>query len=127
MFSFKYSPRPNTLADKRLADDVGDEEKTRRIVALQGVQREIQLRLNETLVGQTVEVLIDAASRRRETELSGRTSTNVVVNLPGTAEWIGRTVRVTVERAGPHSVWGRAPRSETWPGSGETGSGAAIA
>ncbi len=127
MFSFKYSPRPNTLADKRLADDVGDEEKTRRIVALQGVQREIQSRLNETLVGQTVEVLIDAASRRRETELSGRTSTNVVVNLPGTAEWIGRTVRVAVERAGPHSVWGRAPRSETWPGSGETGSGAAIA
>ena len=89
MFSFKYSPRPNTLADKRLADDVGDEEKTRRIVALQGVQREIQSRLNEALVGQTVEVLIDAASRRRETELSGRTSTNVVVNLPGAAAWIG--------------------------------------
>src|SRR5881394_1120235 len=35
MFSFKYSPRPNTLADQRLADDVSDEEKTRRIVALQ--------------------------------------------------------------------------------------------
>jgi tRNA-2-methylthio-N6-dimethylallyladenosine synthase len=108
MFSFKYSPRPNTLADKRLADDVPDDEKTRRIVALQGLQREIQTALNEGMVGQPVAVLVDAASRRRETELSGRTSSNVVVNLPGPAAWIGQTVPVRVERAGPHSVWGRA-------------------
>jgi len=40
MFSFKYSPRPNTLAEKRLADDVSEEEKTRRIVALQARQRD---------------------------------------------------------------------------------------
>ena len=38
MFSFKYSPRPNTLALKRLPDDVPDEEKTRRIVELQRLQ-----------------------------------------------------------------------------------------
>jgi tRNA-2-methylthio-N6-dimethylallyladenosine synthase len=107
MFSFKYSPRPNTLAEKRLADDVTEEEKTRRIVALQALQRSIQTELNRGLVGQTVGVLVDAASRRRETELSGRTSQNVVVNLPGPAEWIGRTVIVGVERAGAHSVWGQ--------------------
>jgi tRNA A37 methylthiotransferase MiaB len=58
-------------------------------------------------VGQALDVLVDAASRRREVELSGRTSTNVVVNLPGPAEWIGRTLPVRIERAGPHSVWGR--------------------
>ena len=107
MFSFKYSPRPNTLADKRLPDDVADDEKTRRIMALQALQREIQSGLNARLMGQTVEVLVDAASRRREVELSGRTSTNVVVNLPGPADWIGQTLPVRVERAGPHSVWGR--------------------
>jgi tRNA-2-methylthio-N6-dimethylallyladenosine synthase len=107
MFSFKYSPRPNTLADKRLADDVSDNEKTRRIVALQALQRDIQAGLNERMVGQTVDVLVDAASRRRDVELSGRTGTNVPVNLPGPPEWIGRTLPVRVERAGPHSVWGR--------------------
>jgi len=107
MFSFKYSPRPNTLADKRLPDDVAEDEKTRRIVALQALQREIQTGLNERMVGRTVDVLVDAASRRREVELSGRTGTNVVVNLPGPVEWIGRTLPVRVERAGPHSVWGR--------------------
>jgi tRNA-2-methylthio-N6-dimethylallyladenosine synthase len=108
MFSFKYSERPNTLASKRLADDVAEDEKTRRIVALQALQREIQTRLNTALIGTKVDVLVDAASRRRDTELSGRTSSNIVVNLPGPGGWIGRTVAVRIERAGPHSVWGRA-------------------
>lgn len=106
MFSFKYSARPNTLADKRLADDVSEPEKTRRIVELQALQRRIQTALNASLVGQTVDVLIDSASRRRDTELSGRTSQNVVVNLPGDDTWIRRTLRVRIERSGPHSVWG---------------------
>ncbi|MSO45389.1 MAG: tRNA (N6-isopentenyl adenosine(37)-C2)-methylthiotransferase MiaB [Acidobacteria bacterium] len=118
MFSFKYSARPNTLAEQRLADDVPEVEKTRRIVALQALQRQVQTSLNEQLVGRRVEVLVDAASRRRDTELSGRTSSNVVVNLPGPAAWIGRTLAVQVERAGPHSVWGRAERVE---GVGDTG------
>jgi tRNA-2-methylthio-N6-dimethylallyladenosine synthase len=108
MFSFKYSPRPNTLADKRLADDVPEEEKTRRIVALQARQRQIQTELNEALIGREVAVLVDAASKRRDTELSGRTSQNIVVNVPGPASWIGRTVTVRVARAGAHSVWGEA-------------------
>ena len=108
MFSFKYSPRPNTLADKRMQDDVPEEEKTRRIVELQAVQRDIQTAWHESMVGTEVDVLVDAASRRRETELSGRTSQNTVVNLPGPADWIGSTVRVEIKRAGPHSVWGEA-------------------
>jgi tRNA-2-methylthio-N6-dimethylallyladenosine synthase len=107
MFSFKYSPRPNTLANKRMPDDVTEAVKTERIVALQALQRRIQTELNAALIGHTVDVLVDSASRRRETELSGRTSQNVVVNLPGSPEAIGRYLPVRVERAGAHSVWGR--------------------
>ena len=116
MFSFKYSPRPNTLADKRLPDDVPDEDKTRRIVALQALQREIQIEINAGLVGQIQDVLIDSASRRRATELSGRTSANVVVNVPGEASWIGRVLPVRIERSGPHSVWGQAVLDSTAAG-----------
>ena len=108
MFSFKYSERPNTLAAKRHPDTVSEDEKTRRIVALQQLQREIQLELHEAMVGETFEVLVDAASRRRAWELSGRTTGNTVVNLPGEVDWIGRTVPVTIRRAGPNSVWGEA-------------------
>ena len=111
MFSFKYSVRPNTLAEKRMVDDVTDAEKTSRIVALQALQREIQTRLHQDAVGTAVKVLVDSASRRREGEISGRTSGNTVVNFPvpdhrPPSDWIGRTVSVLVRRAGPHSLWG---------------------
>src|SRR4051812_9554058 len=81
MFSFKYSVRPNTLASKRMADDVSEAEKTRRIVELQALQREIQTQLHEAALGTTVDVLIDSASRHRPGEVSGRTSGNTVVNV----------------------------------------------
>lgn len=112
MFSFKYSPRPNTLASKRMPDDVPEEVKTERIVALQSLQREIQSRLLQRAVGSVVDVLVDSAGRRREAEISGRTTGNIVVNssAPGNgsvpADWIGRTVPVLITRAGPHSLWG---------------------
>ena len=122
MFSFKYSVRPNTLAWKRMTDDVSEAEKTRRIVELQVLQREIQTSLHEAAIGTTVDVLVDSASRRNAGELSGRTSANAVVNfqLPTdtsqngsrasavnhASDWIGRVVAVRILRAGPHSLRG---------------------
>jgi tRNA-2-methylthio-N6-dimethylallyladenosine synthase len=108
MYSFKYSPRPNTLAQKRLADDVPEREKTRRIVALQDAQRDVQMGWHAAMVGQVVEVLVDSTSRRREWELAGRTSGNTVVNFPGPADWLGRLVQVRVTGANPNSVRGEA-------------------
>jgi tRNA-2-methylthio-N6-dimethylallyladenosine synthase len=129
IFSFKYSPRPNTLASKRLPDDVSAEEKTTRIVALQQLQRDIQTELHAQAVGTEVEVLVDSVSRRRSEELSGRTSGNTVVNLPmpsdtpvdGGATWVGKSVGVRITRAGPHSLWGVAASSgrQEWGQSGE--------
>jgi tRNA-2-methylthio-N6-dimethylallyladenosine synthase len=106
MFSFKYSERPNTLASKRMPDDVADAEKTRRIVALQALQRSIQSDLFQRSIGLTQQVLVDATSRRREWELTGRTSGNTVVNFPGPPQWLGRFMQVVIRRAGPNSVWG---------------------
>jgi tRNA-2-methylthio-N6-dimethylallyladenosine synthase len=115
MFSFKYSERPNTLASKRYPDAVQETEKTRRIVSLQQLQRDIQLELHAAVVGTTVDVLVDAASRRHTSEISGRTSANTVVNLPGESDWIGRTVPVTIRRAGPNSLWGEYAGPELTP------------
>ena len=106
MFSFKYSQRPNTLAAKRFADDVPEADKTARIVALQALQRDIQLADHERLVGRTVEVLADGVSRRRSTEISGRTTGNTVVNFAGGSGQLGELVAVTIRRAGPNSLWG---------------------
>ncbi|OYW04275.1 MAG: hypothetical protein B7X11_03150 [Acidobacteria bacterium 37-65-4] len=108
MFSFKYSPRPNTLALKRLPDDVPEGEKTRRIVALQDLQREIQGRLHVSMVGQVEEVLVDARSKRRDWELAGRTSGNTVVNFAGDASLVGQLVPVRITAAAPNSLRGEA-------------------
>jgi tRNA-2-methylthio-N6-dimethylallyladenosine synthase len=108
MFSFKYSPRPNTLAGKRLADGVPEAEKTRRIMALQALQREVQSAWHARAVGSTVDVLVDSRSTRRSWELAGRTSGNTIVNFPGSADWIGRMIPVCITEAAPNSLRGEA-------------------
>jgi tRNA-2-methylthio-N6-dimethylallyladenosine synthase len=115
MFSFKYSERPNTLAMKRMPEDVPDEEKTRRIVALQALQKDTQGAIFAGAVGQTVEVLVDSRSRRREWELSGRTTGNTVVNLSGDPGWIGCLVPVRITAANPYSLRGDALTLDTTP------------
>jgi tRNA-2-methylthio-N6-dimethylallyladenosine synthase len=106
MFSFKYSPRPNTLALKRMPDDVSEEEKTRRIMELQALQKRIQGEIYEAAVGRVEAVLIDSRSRRRDWELSGRTAGNTVVNLSGDPESIGHVVPVRITGANPNSLRG---------------------
>lgn len=118
MFSFKYSERPNTLAVKRLADDVSAAEKTRRIVALQELQKGIQAKMHRRRVGRVVEVLVDSTSRRRAWELAGRTTGNTVVNFSAPRELLGHLVRVCITQSGPFSL-----RGELLPESGTIATG----
>jgi tRNA-2-methylthio-N6-dimethylallyladenosine synthase len=113
MFSFKYSARPHTLADKRLPDDVAEGEKTSRIVALQQLQGRIQAELYAALVGRTEAVLVDGVSRRRGWEMSGRTGGNTVVNFPGTPAQIGQMIEVQITGHGPNSLRGIAVGAST--------------
>ena len=50
LFSFKYSPRPNTAA-LAMEDKIPEEEKTRRLMILNEKQRAIQIRRNTELIG----------------------------------------------------------------------------
>ena len=113
MFSFKYSERPNTLARKRMPEDVPEAEKTRRIVALQSLQRRIQSEIFTAAIGRRVDVLVDSRSRRRDWELSGRTSGNTVVNFVGDPDSIGRIVPVQITAANPNSLRGEAAALDT--------------
>jgi tRNA-2-methylthio-N6-dimethylallyladenosine synthase len=108
VFSFKYSPRPETPA-AGYEDTVAEEEKGRRLAELQEHQRRIQLRRNRALVGQEFEVLVEAYQPRLR-QAVGRTTSNRVVNFPGEPDWVGRMMNVRVTDAGPHSlVAERAP------------------
>jgi tRNA-2-methylthio-N6-dimethylallyladenosine synthase len=103
VFSFTYSPRPNTSASS-MPDAVPEEEKRKRLAILQERQRKIQLARNETLVGREYEVLVDAYHPARG-QWAGRTTSNRVVNFVSPREnLLGEYVSVRVTRAGPNSL-----------------------
>jgi tRNA-2-methylthio-N6-dimethylallyladenosine synthase len=105
MFSFKYSPRPNTPA-LRMADPIPEEAKSLRLAMLQERQRRIQTEAHERLVGTTFEVMATGKSRR-ENQWSGHTSCHRVLNFTSQEkELLGTYVRVEVTSAGPNSLAG---------------------
>lgn len=105
VYSFIYSPRPNTEA-LALKDDIPAQEKSRRLAFLQNLQRGIQIEKAKWMVGQTVEVLVDGFSAKDENMLAGRTTTNYVVNFSGKKSWMGQYVRVHITRSGANSLSG---------------------
>ena len=110
LFSFKYSPRPNTAA-LQMEDAVPEEEKQRRLVVLQEKQRAIQIRRNAELIGQIREVLVEGRNQALA-QWIGRTSDNRVLNFThaGTngASLVGKYLQVRVTRAGPKSLVGES-------------------
>jgi tRNA-2-methylthio-N6-dimethylallyladenosine synthase len=115
VFSFKYSPRPNTPA-LCLDERVPEEEKSRRLTIVQEKQRAIQLRRNAGLVGAVLEVLVEGYSQATG-QWIGRTAENRVLNFvdagsrdcaPNGHSLAGAYLDVLVTRAGPNSLAGEA-------------------
>jgi tRNA-2-methylthio-N6-dimethylallyladenosine synthase len=106
LFSFRYSVRPGTKAEK-LGDPVPPEVKRERLLELNEIQRAIGLELRRAEIGRTVEVLVEDHAKRGEELLVGRTRGNVVVNFAGPAELIGRIAHVEIEDATPNCLYGR--------------------
>jgi tRNA-2-methylthio-N6-dimethylallyladenosine synthase len=105
IFSFKYSPRPNTPS-LSMPDAISEEEKSRRLAILQETQREVQSQRNATLLGNTFEVFVSGKSRR-ENQWSGHTTCHRVVNFAShQRELLGTYVQVRVTGAGPNSLVG---------------------
>jgi len=95
-FIFKYSPRPHTAA-ARWDDKTPAEEKNRRNNQLLQIQREITRRKNQTLLGETVKVMVEDMSKRSREEVLARTWQEKKVVFKGTPEMIGslQTVKLT--------------------------------
>jgi len=108
LFSFKYSPRPNTAALAR-ADQVPEEEKQRRLVILQEKQRSIQIRRNAELIGTIQEVMVEGRNQALG-QWIGRTSDNRTLNFthPQTEGLSGQYMQVRVTRSGPNSLVGES-------------------
>jgi len=99
----RYSPRPQTLAARHLADDVPPEEKERRRQALDALQGEILGEINARLLGKTVEVLVEGQKKDR---WWGRTRSDKLVYFEDGADWLGHLARVRITWTGPWSLIG---------------------
>jgi tRNA-2-methylthio-N6-dimethylallyladenosine synthase len=114
IFSFKYSPRPNTPAIQ-MEDPLSDEEKSRRLTIVQERQRAIQIRNNSRLIGAVEECLVEGYNQATG-QWIGRTTQHRTLNFTHTAisrpspegTLLGRYLPVRVTRSSPNSLAGDA-------------------
>lgn len=81
-YMFVYSERPGTPAARKLADDVPEETKKRRLQEIIRLQAQVSYRLNQADIGKTFEVLIEGNSKRSDQEWKGRNSQNKMIVFP---------------------------------------------
>jgi tRNA-2-methylthio-N6-dimethylallyladenosine synthase len=105
-YVFKYSVRPNTLAARRMEDDVPEETKRERNLRLLDAQDRVSLAASRALVGRRVEVLVEGPSKTDPSRGTGRTPGNRLVHVAGAAGLAGRLTVARVTDASAHSCLG---------------------
>ena len=107
-FSFKYSERPGTPAQRRRLGEIDPAEAQARLEEVQRLQAALTLEAHRSRVGERVEVLVDGESRRSEVQRSGRDPQNRLVNFSAArAIPRGEYAWVRIEDYTPHSLLGR--------------------
>ena len=106
-FTFIYSPRVGTKAAE-LPDQVPADVSTDRITRLIAAQDCETEQVLNSMVGQTVKVLVTDTSRRDASMLTGKCERNISVNFIGKPEDMGRIVPVTVTAASRTTLKGTA-------------------
>jgi len=114
-FIFKYSPRPDTTADKRLADDVPLDVKKSRNTELLAVQEKISDELSAGFLGKEVKVLVEGLSKKPHLDsaqsdgnpqLIGRTATDYIVVFNGPKSLAGQFANVKITKTSPLTLFG---------------------
>jgi len=131
IFMFKYSQRPDTVAERRLPDDVPEQIKSRRHRELVELQQKMCLEHHQAFVGREVEVLTEGYSKaaikaqeaeqgrgqeiswRRTNQLTGRTRGDEIVVFPGNDSLIGQIVNIKITSATALTLHGELARDSS--------------
>ncbi|MBA3013112.1 MAG: tRNA (N6-isopentenyl adenosine(37)-C2)-methylthiotransferase MiaB [Proteobacteria bacterium] len=115
IFAFAYSDRSSAPAAK-FSDQVDEQEKMSRLNRLLDFQDLLAEKKNKALIGKVLEVLVEGESQKlhdgfiktsdQMRQMTGRSASNKVVHFPSESCATGDLVKVRIENAYPHSLWG---------------------
>ncbi|MHC4692253.1 MAG: tRNA (N6-isopentenyl adenosine(37)-C2)-methylthiotransferase MiaB [Planctomycetota bacterium] len=114
-FIFKYSPRPDTIANKRLTDDIPLEVKKQRNIELLAVQEKISNELSAEYLGKQIKILVEGLSKKPHLDsaqsdgnpqLIGRTETDYIVVFNGPLSLAGQFTQVKITKTSPLTLFG---------------------
>ena len=104
-FTFIYSPRNNTPAAK-MTDNVTREEKSSRFKRLVAELEKSVSASSMAMVGKTFKVLVEGASEKDNSMLSGYTEGNKLVHFKGDLSLVGKIVDVKIIVSHTYSLIG---------------------
>ena len=104
----RYSPRPHTVSDRRMEDDVPGEEKKRRHAMLDELQARVIAEINSRFLGQTIPILVEELHKGK---WRGRTPHNKLVFIEASEgeNLRGQVVNAEITWTGPYTMQGRRP------------------
>lgn len=108
-FIFAYSQRKGTPA-MRWKDDIPQEVKDERLQILLALQEEIYAEERTKMLGDTLEVLVEAPSKKDDTLLKGRTRCWKNVIFPGTPDLVGTLQQIKVHSFSNQTLMGEIAR-----------------
>ena len=109
----KYSPRPQTVSERTMPDDIPMEEKERRFRVIDGNQAVINAEINARRLGTVTQVLVEEMV---ENKWRGRTPQNKIVFFEDNSKnRRGEVVDVEIIWTGAWSMQGRLPGSSDQP------------
>ena len=105
-YTFSYSERKGTMAERKFTDDVPNNIKQKRLSELIIKQREHSLYRNKLCVNKTFKVLIEGLSKKSKNEFKGRSSENKMIVFPKSNYNIGDYVNVKVLECNSATLFG---------------------
>ncbi len=104
-----YSPRPHTASARRMADDVPQAEKLRRLKALDALQENVSRDIHARCVGTVQPVLVEG---RHKDKWRGRTPTNKLVFFEDAKDYTGQIVSLRITGSSAWSMQGELTPDE---------------
>ena len=115
IFAFAYSDRSSAPAAK-FSGQIDEKEKLARLNQLLDLQEHYTKQKNKNLIGKTLEILVEGKSAKKHNgfkknqknmeQMTGRSSCNKIVHFPSSKAKIGNLVKIEIQNAYPHSLWG---------------------